>query len=64
MKTSTTNYGIQREYGSWLETLLPGVMSARDERALSVLAQLSTFFFTGILGPVVAFVIWLVHKDD
>jgi uncharacterized Tic20 family protein len=37
-------------------------MSAGDERAWSALAHLSTFLnvFTGFLGPVAAFLIWLV----
>jgi uncharacterized Tic20 family protein len=41
------------------------MMSLRDERTWSVLAHLSTFLniFTGFLGPVAAFIIWLVHKD-
>jgi hypothetical protein len=40
-------------------------MSAWNERAWSALAHLSTFLnvFTGFLGPVAAFVIWLVHRD-
>ena len=40
-------------------------MSARDERTWSALAHLSTFLniFTGFLGPVAAFVIWLVHRE-
>jgi uncharacterized protein len=42
-----------------------GTMSVRDERTWSVLAHLSTFLnlFTGFLGPVAAFIIWLVHRD-
>lgn len=65
MRTST-NYGIQREYDSRLETPALGVMSIEGERMWSTLAHLSTFLnlFTGFLGPVVAFVIWLVYKDD
>ena len=41
-------------------------MSVEGERAWSVLAHLSTFLnlFTGFLGPVAAFVIWLIHRDD
>src|SRR3712207_2620711 len=67
MRRETANYGIQRGYEarsapphSW------GTMSLEGERAWSVLAHLSTFLnlFTGFLGPVAAFVIWLVHKDD
>jgi uncharacterized protein len=66
MKTDARNYGIQREYGPRLEAPGTGVMSAEYERTWSVLAHLSTFLnvFTGFLGPVAAFVIWLVYKDD
>jgi uncharacterized Tic20 family protein len=66
MKTDARNYGIQREYGPQLEASRPGVMSVDGERTWSVLAHLSTFLnlFTGFLGPVAAFVIWLVYKDD
>jgi uncharacterized Tic20 family protein len=41
-------------------------MSVERERAWSVLAHLSTFLnlFTGFLGPVAAFVIWLVYRDE
>ena len=41
-------------------------MSIEGERAWSVLAHLSTFLnlFTGFLGPVAAFIIWLVYRDD
>lgn len=65
MRTET-NYGLQREYDSRLETPALGVMSIEAERMWSTLAHLSTFLnlFTGFLGPVVAFVIWLVYKDD
>jgi uncharacterized protein len=66
MKTDARNYGIQREYGPRLEAPGTGVMSVEYERTWSVLAHLSTFLnvFTGFLGPVAAFVIWLVYKDD
>jgi uncharacterized Tic20 family protein len=66
MKTDARNYGIQHEYGPQLEASRPGVMSVEGERTWSVLAHLSTFLnlFTGFLGPVAAFVIWLVYKDD
>ena len=57
MRTET-NYGLQREYDSRLETPALGVMSIEGERMWSTLAHLSTFLnlFTGFLGPVVAFV--------
>jgi uncharacterized Tic20 family protein len=67
MNREAANYGVQREYGSRLAPYPPigGTMSAREERTWSVLAHLSTFLniFTGFLGPVVAFIIWLVHRD-
>jgi uncharacterized Tic20 family protein len=64
MERESANYGVQRE--RWPEPYGPiGVMSARDERTWSALAHLSTFLnaFTGFLGPVAAFIIWLVHRD-
>jgi uncharacterized Tic20 family protein len=66
MKTDARNYGIQREYGPQLEAPGSGVMSLESERTWSALAHLSTFLnlVTGFLGPVAAFVIWLVYKDD
>jgi uncharacterized protein len=66
MNTETRNYGIQREYDQRLETPAFSVMSADDERTWAALAHLSTFLnlFTGFLGPVVAFVIWLVYRDE
>ena len=66
MKSETRNYGIQREYDPPLESAGPSVMSVEYERTWSALAHLSTFLnlFTGFLGPVAAFVIWLVYKDD
>lgn len=67
MERETGNYGVQREHERWLAPYGPigGTMSARDERTWSALAHLSTFLnaFTGFLGPVVAFVIWLAHRD-
>jgi uncharacterized protein len=66
MKTDARNYGIQREYGPQLEAPGSDVMSLESERTWSALAHLSTFLnlVTGFLGPVAAFVIWLVYKDD
>jgi uncharacterized protein len=67
MDREAANYGVQREYESWPAPRDPigRTMSRRDERTWSVLAHLSTFLniFTGFLGPVAAFIIWLVHKD-
>ena len=66
MKVDATNYGIQREYDAGVGALAPGVMSLEGERAWSVVAHLSTFLniFTGFLGPIAAFVIWAVYRDD
>ena len=67
MEREAANYGVQREHETWPAPRGPvdGTMSVRDERTWSVLAHLSTFLniFTGFLGPVAAFIIWLVHKD-
>ncbi|MDP8946577.1 MAG: DUF4870 domain-containing protein [Actinomycetota bacterium] len=67
MDREASNYGVQREYGSWVAPYPPvgGAMRSRDERAWSALAHLSTFLniFTGFLGPVAAFIIWMVHRD-
>ena len=67
MDREAANYGVQREYRSWPEPYPPigGTMRSREERTWSALAHLSTFLnlFTGFLGPVAAFIIWLVHRD-
>ena len=67
MDRETGNSGVQREYERWPVPYGPGIgtMSARDERTWSALAHLSTFLnaFTGFLGPVAAFVIWLAHRE-
>jgi uncharacterized protein len=67
MEREAANYGVQREHGSWPAPYPPvgGAMGAREERTWSALAHLSTFLniFTGFLGPVAAFIIWLVHKE-
>jgi uncharacterized Tic20 family protein len=66
MKVDVTNYGIQREYDPRVGTLTPSVMSLEGERVWSVVAHLTTFLniFTGFLGPIAAFVIWAVYRDD
>jgi uncharacterized protein len=66
MKVDATNYGLQREYDPSIDTRLPGTMSLEGERTLSTVAHLTTFLniFTGFLGPVAAFVLWLVYRDD
>jgi uncharacterized Tic20 family protein len=66
MKVDATNYGLQREYDPPIDVRLPGTMSLEGERRLSAVAHLSTFLniFTGFLGPVAAFVIWLAYRDE
>jgi len=66
MKVDATNYGIQREYDARMGTPTPGVLSLRGERTWSALAHLTTFLniFTGFLGPVAAFVIWAIYRED
>ena len=67
MERETGNYGVQREHEPWPAPYGPigDTMSARDERTWSALAHLSTFLnaFTGFLGPVAAFLVWLAHRD-
>jgi uncharacterized Tic20 family protein len=67
MDREAANYGIQRGHETWPVPRGPvgGSMSTREERTWSALAHLSTFLniFTGFLGPVAAFIIWLVHRD-
>lgn len=64
---SDPNYGIPRGYEAKLMPYgLPGVgVGTATERAWSALAHLSIFLnlFTGFLGPLAAFVIWLLYKD-
>jgi uncharacterized protein len=58
VQTDQQNYGVIGEGG-------PTAMATRDERTWSALAHLSMFLnlFTGFLGPVAAFIIWLVYRD-
>jgi len=58
------NYGMQREWEPQ-SVATPGPVSAADERSWSALAHLSAFLnlFTGFLGPVAAFVVWLVYRE-
>ena len=67
MEREAANYGVQREHESWPAPYGPigGTMSVRDKRTWSALAHLSTFLniFTGFLGPVAAFIIWVAHRD-
>jgi uncharacterized Tic20 family protein len=66
MKVDAANYGLQREYDQPVDTRLPGAEGFEGERTLSTVAHLTTFLnvFTGFLGPVAAFVIWLFCRDD
>ena len=66
MKVDAANYGLQREYDQPVDIHLPGAVGFESERTLSTVAHLTTFLniFTGFLGPVAAFVIWLVYRDD
>ena len=61
------NYGIQRdwEHRSAAPGPVAGPVSAADERSWAALAHLSALLnlFTGFLGPVAAFVVWLVYRQ-
>jgi uncharacterized Tic20 family protein len=64
------NYGVEPEPegsggGSGPDRTLMTATSSKDENTWSVLVHLSVFLnlFTGFLGPVAAFIIWLVYKD-
>ncbi len=59
------NYGIEPEPGRPPVQSPSGGMSPSDEKTWSVLSHLSIFLnlFTGFLGPVAAFIVWLVYKD-
>jgi uncharacterized Tic20 family protein len=63
MEAKERNYGVADEVveGRIGEHL----MSAQEERTWSALSHLSVFLnlFTGFLGPVAAFIIWLVYRD-
>ncbi len=71
MSEEHSNYGIEPEPqgsgngGSGTGGTLRTTISPKDENTWSVLAHLSVFLnlFTGFLGPVAAFVIWLMYKD-
>lgn len=61
------NYGIQRDWQprSVAPGAVTGPVSAADERSLAALVHLSALLniFTGFLGPVAAFVVWLVYRE-
>ena len=63
MEAEKQNYGMPEENTVGIPG--PQAMSEGEERTWSALAHLSIFtnLFTGLLGPVVALVIWLVYKD-
>ncbi len=71
MSDESSNYGLQREYDPYrgpFPDLRPprAEISSSNERTWAALAHLSIFlnlFTGGVLGPVAAFVIWLVHRD-
>jgi uncharacterized Tic20 family protein len=60
------NYGLYLEQSTRLAPHYPSVIGigTPEERTWSALAHLSIFLnlFTGFLGPVVAFVIWIVYR--
>jgi uncharacterized protein len=68
MSRTRENYGIQREYGGAYDPMRhpPTVTATKSERTWAVLAHLTTFIntFTGFLGPVAAFVVWLAKRND
>ncbi len=62
------NYGIQRDWeprSAAAPGPVAGPVSAADERSWAALAHLSAWLnlFTGFLGPVAAFVVWLVYRE-
>lgn len=58
------NYGMQREWEA-RPVVTPRGVSAADERSWSALVHLSAFLnlFTGFLGPVAAFLVWVAYRD-
>lgn len=66
MSRASENYGMQRDYGGAYDPAYrpPTIAATKSERTWAVLAHLSTFIntFTGFLGPVAAFVIWLANR--
>jgi uncharacterized protein len=62
------NYGIQRDWeprSAVAPGPVTGPVSSADERSWAALAHLSALLnlFTGFLGPVAAFVVWLVYRE-
>jgi uncharacterized protein len=64
--TQDPNYGLYREHHTKSATRYPSEIGvgSPEERTWSALAHLSIFLnlFTGFLGPVVAFAIWMVYR--
>ncbi len=61
------NYGIQRDWeprSAAVPRATGGHLGAADGRSWAALAHLSALLniFTGFLGPVAAFVVWLVYR--
>ena len=70
MSEERRNYGVEPEPersggGSGPGKTMMTTTSSNEENTWSVLAHLSVFLnlFTGFLGPVAAFIIWLAYKD-
>ncbi|MBA2693229.1 MAG: DUF4870 domain-containing protein [Rubrobacter sp.] len=72
MSRTHENYGMQREYGRMSGGAFdpsyrpPTITATKNERTWSILAHLTTFIntFTGFLGPLAAFVIWLANRKS
>ena len=70
MEAKEQNYGVTDEVveehtEEHIGDHSAAVMGTQEERTWSALSHLSVFLdlFTGFLGPVAAFIIWLVYKD-
>lgn len=61
---SPDNYGMENDHERPVVSTGGGI-SVADERSWSALAHLSAFLnlITGFLGPVAAFVVWLVYRE-
>ncbi len=62
MEAKEQNYGVADEA---VEEHGATIAGTQEERTWSAASHLSVFLnlFTGFLGPVAAFIIWLVYKD-
>lgn len=66
MEAKEQNYGVADEVvEERAEEHGATMMGTQEERTWSAVSHLSVFLnlFTGFLGPVAAFIIWLVYKD-